>query len=180
MIERSPRGAMETRTITLVAAGALGGAVVTAVMLLSHRATAALPSMPSPHPTLVACPPAMVAKTGAWTLSAGPWKPSAVTPSTPLLSAPGSPAAAPGPVYGPFMKMPDGSYELPSGAVTPTSTFRLAGVFVEPFQRLLKCEYSTTSDMAPYASFTVTQPYPVGQECMTTAQSPSTRTFVCQ
>jgi len=161
--------------------GALG---VGAGMLLSHRATAEPPLALPPHATHVICPSSMTAKAVGWTLATGPWKPTVVAPATPPPSASGSgPSSAtvsPGPTHGPFPRAPEGGYELPGTAVTPTSTFRLSGVYVEPFQRMLRCEYAATSDTAPYASFAVTQPYPAGQECNTTAQALNVRSFVCQ
>jgi hypothetical protein len=162
---------METRTITILAAGALGVAVGASGLLLSQRATAAPPPATSGHMTQVACPATMVARTGGWMLSSGPWKPTMVTPPQPT---------PPMPVYGPFMKGPEGTYELPSGAAIPSYTFKLSGVFAEPFTRMLKCEYAGSDNSEPYVSFTVTQPYPAGQECLTTAGTVNTRTFQCQ
>src|SRR5208283_4198750 len=101
---------MQTRTITLVLAGALGGAVVTAGLLLSQRATAAPPSALPLHTVQVACPVAMVTRAEGWTLSSGPWKPSVVTPPASPASAPSAVPASTAPIHGPFTKDPDGTY----------------------------------------------------------------------
>jgi hypothetical protein len=164
---------MQTRTLSIVAAGALGVAVGCAGLLLAERATAAPPAPPlqvNPIVRAVSCPATMSATTGGWQLSSGPWKPLLVTP-------PGAAAAS---QYGPFMKTPDGSYELPGGAAIPTYTWNLSGVFAEPFQRILKCEYAGSGGSAPFASLTVTQPWPRGQECTTSVGPVNARTFQCQ